>query len=137
VSGDYVELSPADLADRWRERTVLECVDEAVAGAVDAKEYETPDAAMRWLLGLAWGDLAEACGMALNGRWSLRCDYAVHRIIVLTLLIGPQSWESVSVDLILNGVYERVHEKAGCPTPIPEDDRRRAREVQEGAWRRG
>lgn len=135
-AGEYVELSTADLAHRWRERTVLESVDEAVAEAVGAKEYETPDAALRWLLKLAWGDLAEACRMALNGRWSIRCDHAVHRIVGLTRLVGPLSWEVVSVDLILNGVYERVHERAGCPTPLSEDDLRRARDVQAGGWRR-
>jgi hypothetical protein len=135
MDGDYVELTAADLAHRWRERTVLESVDEAVAQAGAAEEYATPESALRWLLQLAWDDLQSARREALNGRWSINCDGQVTRIIGLTRLVGPTPWEQVSVDLILDGVYERIHEAIGTPTPLSEEDRRRAREVKERRYR--
>ncbi len=127
----YVELTAADLAHRWRERTVLESVDEAVAEAGATEEYATPESALRWLLELAWSDLQSARLNALNGRWSMDCDGQVDRIIGLTRLAGPLPWEHVSVDLILDGVYERIHEAIGTPTPLSDDDRRRARAVKD------
>jgi hypothetical protein len=129
--GEYVELTAADLAHRWRERTVLESVDESVAQAGATEEYATPESAMRWLLNLAWHDLQSTRQAALNGRWSMACDGQVDRIIGLTRLVGTLSWEHVSVDLILDGIYERIHDAIGSPTPLTDDDRRRAREVME------
>jgi hypothetical protein len=131
MSGNYVELTAADLAHRWRERTVLESTDEAVAQAGATEEYATPDSALRWLLVLAWGDLQSTRERALNGRWSIACDDQVCRIIGLTRLVGPLSWECVAVDLILDGIYERIHEAIGTPTPLSDDDRQRARAVIE------
>jgi hypothetical protein len=130
-SGDYVELTAADLAHRWRERTVLESVDEALAmaGTDTAEEYATAESALRWLLELAWADLQSARRRALNGRWSMECDAQVSRIVGLTKLIGPTPWQNIQVDLILDGIYERIHETTGTPTPLSSDDRRRAREV--------
>jgi hypothetical protein len=130
-TSDYVELTPADLAYRWRERTVLESVDEAIAEAGETKEYATPGSALRWLLQLAWSDLQSARGQAMNGKWSINCDHQVSQIIGLTRLVGPLSWEVVSVNLILDGIYERIHEAIGTPTPLSDDDRRRARAVLE------
>lgn len=129
--GDYVELTAADLAWRWRERTVLESVDEAVDEGREDEEYATADSALRWLLQLAWSDLQDARLNAINGRWSMACSGQVARIVGLTRLVGPLSWEHVSVDLILDGVYERIHEAIRTPTPLSDDDRRRAREVKD------
>lgn len=129
--GEYRELTAADLAHRWRERTVTESVDEAVAGCVDDEEYATPETAVRWLLKLAWSDLEEARRNAINGRWSMACDGQVARIVGLTKLVGPIGWETVPVPLILDGVYERIHELIGTPTPLTDDDRRRAQQVAE------
>jgi len=131
MTEDYVRLTPADLAHRWRERTVLESVDEAIVQAGAPEEYATPDSALRWLLVLAWSDLQSARRSALNGRWSMECDAMVCRIIGLTRLVGPLSWEQVDVDLILDGVYERIHERIGTPTPLTDDDRRRASAVMD------
>lgn len=126
----YRQLTAADLAYRWRERTVLEYVEEAVTGD-SAEEYATPEAALRWLLELAWHDLQSARRDAINGRWSMACDGQVTRIVGLTRLIGPLSWGNVPVDLLLDGVYERIHELIGVPTPLSDDDRRRAQAVMD------
>src|SRR5687768_6685865 len=121
----YRELTAADLAHRWRERTVTESVAESVAECrPDAKEYATPEAALRWLLVLAWSDLEEARRNAINGRWSMACDGQVARIVGLTRLVGPTGWEHIPVPLIIDGVYERIHELIGSPTPLSDDDRR-------------
>lgn len=131
MAEDYVELTAADLAYRWRERTVLESVDEALVEVGATDEYATPESALRWLLELAWDDLQSARHEALNGRWSIRCDNQVSRIVGLTRLVGPLSWEHVQVRLILDGVYERIHEAIGTPTPLSDDDRRRAQAIQD------
>lgn len=127
---EYRELTAADLAKRWREKTSAESVDAAIA-EFDSDEYATPESALRWLLVLAWSELQDARRTALNGRWSMKCDYAVHRIMGLTSLVGPLGWERVQVDLILDGLYERIHEQIGHPTPLTDADRARAREVLE------
>jgi hypothetical protein len=129
LSEAYAELTAADLAHRWRDKTVVESVDEAVACAGAAEEYATADSALRWLLRCGWADLQEARQTAINGRWSIRCDHLVTQIVGLTRLVGPASWEILSVDLILDGVYERVHEAMGAPTPLSDSDRDRARQV--------
>jgi hypothetical protein len=131
MTSDYVELTAADLAYRWRERTVAESVGEAVASALQDEEYATPESALRWLLQSAWYDLQQARESAINGKWSIACDGQVSRIVGLTQLVGPQSWEPVPVDLILDGVYERIHEAMGNPTPLSDDDRRRAQAVKD------
>lgn len=128
---EFVELSEADLAHRWRERTLSESVQEAITAAGDAEEYETADVALRWMLQMAWGDLQSARRSALNGRWSIECEDQVGRIVGLTKLVGPTSWGDIPVDLILDGVYEQVHEAIGTPTALSDDDRRRAREVKD------
>jgi hypothetical protein len=127
MTDDYVELTMADLAHRWRDRTLLEYVDEAAGDTHE--EYATKDRALQWTLMLAWSDLQDQRRRAMNGVWSIACDNAVSHILGLTKLIGPIGWEQVQVDLILDGVYERIHELAGTPTPLTEADRRRAREV--------
>ncbi len=126
--GEWVELTAADLAERWQERSPVESA-TATASQPPGVEYETPDAALTWLRSLAWGELQEARRQALNGRWSMNCDSLVDRIVGLTSLVGPEPWESVQVDLILDGLYEAIHEAGGYPTPLSDDDRRRAQEV--------
>jgi len=131
MTDGYVELTTADLAHRWRERTLIEHVDESVAQTKEDDEYATPDSALRWLLQLAWGDLASARNTAIDGKWSMACDGQVARIVGLTRLVGPLPWEHVSVELILDGVYERIHEAMGTPTPLSDEDRARAQDVKE------
>jgi hypothetical protein len=131
MSEDYVEFTADNLSHRWRNRTVLEFVDEAVSNADSTEEYATPESALRWLLELAWSGLELARREALNERWSIRCDHEVCRIIGITRLIGPLPWEHIPVDLILDGIYERIHAGIGVPTPLSDDNRQRAREVKE------
>lgn len=129
MEGEYRELTPAELAHRWRDRTLPERIAEAVAEAGDTEEYATADSALRWTLRLAWADLAEARRSAMNGQWSIRCDHLVANIIGLTRRVGPQPWEEINVELILDGIYEQIHEAIGTPTPLSDDDRARARAV--------
>jgi hypothetical protein len=127
ASNEFHELTAEDLAHRWRERTVLEHVDEVPEP--DAEDYASPDVALRWLLRSAWVDLREARDSAIGGTWSMKCDWAVQSIIGLTRLVGPVGWGEVPVSLILDGVYERIHERAGTPTPLTDEDRGRAQAV--------
>lgn len=131
MAEEYVQLSAADLEHRWREKTVLEHVDQAVAWTGSAEEYETPDSALRWLLQLAWGNLQSSRHDAINGRWSIASDHQVTQIIGLTRLVGPTPWECVPVDLILDGIYERIHEAIGTPTPLSDSDREAAQAVKD------
>jgi hypothetical protein len=128
---EYVELTEADLAHRWRTRPVSEYVDAAVSAAAEDDEFATPDSALRWLLELAWDDLRRAQERALGGRWSMKCDGQVSRIVGLTRLVGPLSWRHVSVDLILSGVYERIHESMGNPTPLTDEERQQAQAIRD------
>lgn len=126
---EYVELTAADLQERWRERDPLDYIDEAAAHVEE--EYATPESALRWLLRLAWSDLQAARRLAINGRWSINCEHIVSRIAGLTRLVGPIDWGEVPVDLILDGWYERIHAAVGTPTPLTASDHARAREVLE------
>lgn len=131
MTSEYHELTPAELAHRWREKTALESLEEALGEAEPTEEYATADSALRWLIQCAWGDLQAARSAAINGRWSINCDVQVSRIVGLTRLVGPTSWEVVPVDLILDGIYERIHESIGTPTPLSDVDRRRAQAVMD------
>lgn len=128
VSREWDPLSAAGLSHRWRERTALEYVAELDIGETRL-EYATPHAALRHLRDLAWGDLAHAQRRALNGRWSIETEGHALRVIGLTLLVGPIGWESVQADLIVSGLFEAIHERAGCPTPLSDADRARAQAV--------
>lgn len=125
----YRELTAADLAHRWRERDPLEQATEAAA--VVNEDYATEDSALRHLLDCSWNDLLEAQQRAINGKWSIECEWIVQRIAGLARLIGPTDWGHVPVALLLNGWYERIHEAAGCPTPLTPEDRARAQAVQD------
>lgn len=104
-------------------------LDRAIADTENNEEYATRESALHWLLESAWCDLHTARRYAINGTWSIECDNQVHRIVGLTKLVGPLSWQRVPVRLILDGIYERIHEAIGTLTPLSDDDRRRVREV--------
>lgn len=105
----------------------------ALAGpASENDEYASPESALRWMLALAWGDLTMARHNAHNNVWSLDCDDRVARIVGLSRLVGPLPWGEVDVELILDGIYEQIHERMGTPTPLSELDWVRVREVRGG-----
>lgn len=60
-----------------------------------------------------WYDLHEAVRSALNGRWSIQCDYIQGRIEKLTKLVGPTPWESIQIGLIETGVYQKINRDLG------------------------
>ena len=131
----YHELTPTELAHRWREKTVLESLEHDLGEAESPEEYATPESALRWLLDCAWHDLEDARRRAINGKWSIECGGQVARIVGLTGLVGPTSWEVVPVDLILDGIYERIHAAIGTPTPLSDEDRQRAQQTRDRNWR--
>lgn len=69
-----------------------------------------------------WSDLSEHMESAIKGRWSIACDNTEHRIKRLTPLVGPTSWDEVSISLLEFGVYQRIHEEMGI-TVNPDMDR--------------
>lgn len=126
---EYVRLTAADLAERWRPRDPLEQVGEAAAQVNE--EYATQESALLHLLYCSWHDLLDAQRRAINGRYSIDCESIVGRIAGLTRLMGPISWESVPVALLLNGWYERINEACGHPTPLSAEARATAQEIQD------
>lgn len=125
----YAELTDTALAHRWRRKTLLEYVDEAVSEGTPGEEYATPEAALKWLLRNTWSDLERCRREAVNGVWSIACDAQVARIAGITQLVGPTPWAEIPAGLLLDGVYERVHQLIGTPTPLSDADRQYAAEV--------
>lgn len=127
VSG-YEELTAADLAHRWRERTPLEYIDEVASLSAD-EEYKDKKSALQWLLYLSWHALKDAQRTALNGSWSIQCESEVRKIVNLTRLVGPISWDRVPCEFVVNGIYERIHTAMGVSTPVSDSDRADAQAV--------
>ncbi len=92
---------------------IVRSVAEARAGS--DSEYDTAESALRWLLVHAWDDLHKARESAADGRRSLACDAEDGRLVGLTGLVGPASWEQVQFDLLLDGTYEQVCTAMGVP----------------------
>lgn len=95
------------------------------------------EAAIREELVCLWSDLDQARRSAAvpldpsdeRRGWSICMLNVADRIGDLTRLVGPSNWEEVSVDLLLEGWWDVVHERAGIPAPW--FDRARARAVRE------
>ncbi|WP_411121740.1 hypothetical protein [Streptomyces sp. x-19] len=81
-------------------------------------ELETLRAAIRDELEGLWDDLDTARSSALNGHWSMTCDFLVDRIKMLTSLVGPTSWRSIQLPLLEDGIYQRVHRDLGVDAPV-------------------
>lgn len=97
--------------------------------------HEDPDnypddlaGAVRSELEHLWHDLYLARRHAHNTAWSMGCGNAAYRIVMLSRLVGPTPWGDVQVDLLLDGVYERVYQDAGIE--FPPVDWARVREVK-------
>ncbi len=104
----------------------------------DPDDYPTdPVAAIRVELAHLWHDLSEARRSALNGVWSMQCDNLVYRIVMLSRVASATPWGEVGVDVLLDGLYERLHREAGIEyPPIDWDGMRRAAAYIENGARR-
>lgn len=105
-----------------------------------ANTEDHPDdlvAAVRIELAHLWYDLGQARQSAHNGVWSVQCDNLAYRIVMLSRIVGACPWGDIDVDVLLDGLYARIHDEAGIP--YPEIDWVRVREVkasiEEGAKR--
>ncbi|MEU5580913.1 hypothetical protein ABZ791_30015 [Streptomyces huasconensis] len=69
-------------------------------------------------LAFLWDDLHDAQCSAAGERWSMACDRLVERIKALTQLVGPTPWDEVQIPLLVNGVYQRIHDELGIPVTV-------------------
>jgi len=84
----------------------------AVSAADEAPPADVLAAATEELVAL-WSDLASAIRRAPGGYWSIECDALVVRIVMLSRLAGPTSWEWIPSELLTTGVYQGVLDAAG------------------------
>jgi hypothetical protein len=91
-------------------------------------ELETLRDALAEELSFLWTDLQSARREALNGKWSMGCEWFEERIKTLTPLVGPTPWEKLDIELIEDGVYQRIHEEIGIDAPYDEEGVRKHRE---------
>lgn len=75
---------------------------------------------MRHELLSLWADLEQARRYAINRTWSRDCARLVHRIIRLTLIVGPISWEEIDISLLETGIYQAVHDALKIDYPAPD-----------------
>lgn len=61
-----------------------------------------------------WGDMFWARAEAYR-EWSMRCENLAERIVTISRIVGPAPWEHISVDLLRDGTYERVHHEGNIP----------------------
>ena len=83
----------------------------AVSAAGEVPPADLLAAAAEELVAL-WSDLASAIRRARPACWSLECDALVVRIVMLSRLAGPTSWEWIPQELLTNGVYHGVADAA-------------------------
>ncbi|MEU9120000.1 hypothetical protein AB0C96_09085 [Streptomyces sp. NPDC048506] len=100
-------------------------------------ELETLRAAIRDELDGLWNDLDTARRGALNGQWSMQCDFLVDRIKNLTALVGPTPWHSIELPLLEDGIYQRVHTELGMDAPVDMEHVARTRERIDADRQRG
>lgn len=105
---------------------------DAVADAAEGAPCAA-DEALRWELERLWGDLDSAYHDASNGIWSMGCEGITTRIVVLTRIAGPVSWESVGYPLILNGLFDGILTAAGITYRPPDLKRVAATAKRSGA----
>lgn len=105
--------------------------DRAVSEAAEYPPATLEDAA-REELAFLWADLAHEAHYAYNGRWSAACDSLVTRIVRLSRLAGPVSWQQISYPLLLSGTWQGITAAAGFNVPQPgEADLQRMRDWME------
>ncbi|MHB9857632.1 hypothetical protein [Streptomyces sp. YIM S03343] len=81
------------------------------------EQLDTLREALAEELSYLWTDLQTARRSAYEGQWSMHCDWIVERIKKLTPLVGPTPWTELDIELIEDGVYQRVHEEMGVDAP--------------------
>ena len=69
-----------------------------------------------------WSDLGEQRSHALDGVWSMGCNWVTGRIVRLTRLVGPTPWEKVPTTLLLDGTYAGILDQIGVPYERPDLD---------------
>lgn len=122
---DYepITFEPLTLAGPPPPKPILEYVEAAVRESIENRDSPTGEDdedhdPIKWVLSSLWTDLQHARTFrAINGVWAMACDDIVFRILALTPICGPTPWENVSIDLIEDGIYQKVHEMAGIEYP--------------------
>ena len=84
-------------------------------------DLEILRSALRDELGYLWTDLQAARRSAIRDGWSMQCDWLVERIKTITPLVGPTPWTELDIELIEDGVYQRIHAEIGVDAPYDED----------------
>jgi hypothetical protein len=90
-------------------------------------ELEALREALAEELSYLWTDLQSARRDALNGQWSMGCEWFEGRIKTLTPLVGPTPWEKLDIELIEDGVYQCIHRELGIDAPYDEEGVRKHR----------
>ncbi len=91
-------------------------IDTAELGNAEDYPNDLTDAAQAELEHL-WRDLHHARQFFGNGVWSMQCDNLAYRIVMLSRPVGALHSDKVQVDLVLDGLYERLHREAGIEHP--------------------
>jgi hypothetical protein len=76
-----------------------------------------------------WDDMSQARRSAYPGCWSTQCGGLAERIVMLSRHVGATPWGNVQVELLLDGVYQRIYDEADIAYDPPDLDR--AREILE------
>lgn len=93
---------------------------EAIDSADSEPWISLEDAAVDELMRL-WGDLHAAMRDARDGCWSVACEGVARRIAVLTRALSRATrWQEVDVDLLENGIYQRMHDLMGISYEPPD-----------------
>jgi hypothetical protein len=74
-----------------------------------------------------WSDLEDARRLALNGAWSIQCNWLTERIIWLTRTAGtPTPWGAIPCTMLLDGIYQGILRTAGIEFEEPDLEEVRA-----------
>lgn len=89
----------------------------------DAGTFETLEEAAGDELMRLWHDLYSQMRYARDGCWSVGCEYIVSRIVTLTRALGrPARWQDMPLNLLENGIYQRMHDLLGMAYEPPDMD---------------
>jgi hypothetical protein len=102
-------------------------------------DFDVLASAVRLELVNLWSDLEDAVRMAANGTWSGGCERLKERIKALSDLVGPASWQDISIPFLLSDTYRTVCEDIGHPCTAPADELAKIRarwEAEVASWAR-